>query len=127
MISVSAQRNQQPILTIMERYLGFFYSGTMLEISSGFGQHVSFFAKKLPKIEFQPTEYDLNLLDSIDYYVNQMNLTNVLCARYIDVSSEPDEWFEGELIEKKFDYVLNINMMHITEWNCTEGMKIKIF
>lgn len=127
MISGSARRNQEPILNAMKQFIGIYNGGTMLEISSGYGQHVSCFAKMLPKIEFQPTEYDLNLIDSIDSYVKHMNVTNVLHARYLDVSSEPDEWLEGELIEKKFDYVLNINMMHITEWNCTEGMEVKIF
>lgn len=127
MTCVPALRNRESILMLLKKFIGVFRDGTLLEISSGFGQHVSYFANNLPRIEFQPTEYDLNLLESIDSYVKQLNLTNVLLARFIDVSSDPNEWLEGDITKKKFDYVLNINMMHITDWNCTEGMEVKIF
>lgn len=118
---MSADRNKGPILSSLKKLINPF-CGKMLEISSGTGQHVSFFASNFPYIEFQPTEFDLSLLESINAYTNDVNLSNVLPAKFLDVSTEPNQWLDGELIENKYDYVLNVNMMHISEWKCTEGL-----
>lgn len=120
---ISAERNRGPILSSLKKIIDP-TGGNMLEISSGTGQHISFFALHFPNIVFQPTEYDLSLLESINAYKKNMNLSNILLAKYLDVSTEYNQWFDGELIEKKFDYVLNVNMIHISEWKCTEGKNI---
>lgn len=117
----SAERNQEPILSSLKKFINPL-GGNMLEISSGTGQHVSFFALNFPNIEFQPTEFDQSLLESINAYTNNKSLSNVLPAKYLDVSTEPDQWLDGELSKKKYNYVLNVNMMHISEWRCTEGI-----
>lgn len=123
---VSAERNREPILSSLKRFVDS-SGGNMLEISSGTGQHVSFFATHFPNIEFQPTEFDLSLLESINAYTKHLNLSNVSPARYLDVTTESDQWLDGELIKKQYNYVLNINMMHISEWQCTEGMNLNLF
>lgn len=120
---VSADRNRGPILTSLKTFINS-SSGNMLEISSGTGQHVSFFASNFPQIEFQPTEFDKSLLESINAYTNDMNLSNVLPAKYLDVTSEPDLWLNGDLKKNQYNFVLNINMIHISEWKCTEGIDI---
>ncbi|XP_025418748.1 UPF0585 protein CG18661 [Sipha flava] len=51
-----------------------------------------------------------------------MNLSNVLPAKYLDASTEPDQWLDGEVVKNQYDYVLNINMIHVSEWKCTEGL-----
>lgn len=117
----SAERNQGPILSSLKTFIDP-QCGNLLEISSGTGQHVSFFAPNFLNIEFQPTEFDQSLLGSINAYTNSINLSNILPAKYLDVSVEPYLWFNGELKEKNYDYVLNINMLHISDWKCTEGI-----
>lgn len=121
---VSAERNRAPILSALKKFINS-SGGNLLEISSGTGQHVSFFASNFPNIEFQPTEIDTSLLESINAYTMNMNLSNVLQAEYLDVTTEPDLWLGGQLNKKKYDYVINVNMMHISEWKCTEGIPIK--
>lgn len=116
-----AERNQEPILSCLKKFINP-QCGNMLEISSGTGQHISFFASNFPNIEFQPTEFDQSLLGSINAYTNHVQLSNVLPAKYLDVSTEPDQWLGGELKKKKYDYVLNVNMLHISEWKCAEGI-----
>lgn len=118
-----AKRNQEPILSCLKRFINPQY-GCLLEISSGTGQHVSFFASNFPNIKFQPTEFDQSLLGSINAYTIHMNCSNVLPAKYLDVSTEPDQWLDSELRKKKYDYVLNVNMLHISEWKCTEGINM---
>ena len=42
---------------VLVRHLGFLRGGLVVEVGSGSGQHVAHFAKLLPALTFQPTEY----------------------------------------------------------------------
>jgi len=56
----SADRNKGPIAEVLGKHEPFRSaqkSGTCLELASGTGQHVSFFADRFPHITFQPTEF----------------------------------------------------------------------
>ena len=60
----SADRNKEPIANVLRNYRPFAEAATTasekptcLEIASGTGQHVSFFAEQFPHVTFQPTEY----------------------------------------------------------------------
>ena len=61
--SPAAERNRQPILDVLRRVLP--PPGRALEIASGSGQHVSWFARHLPGWTWQPTEYAAASLPSI--------------------------------------------------------------
>lgn len=61
--SLAAERNRQPILAVLRRVLP--PAGRALEIASGSGQHVSWFARHLPQWTWQPTEYAVASLPSI--------------------------------------------------------------
>jgi SAM-dependent methyltransferase len=61
--SPAAERNRQPILEVLRRVLP--PAGRALEIASGSGQHVSWFARHLPGWTWQPTEYAAASLPSI--------------------------------------------------------------
>src|ERR1044072_8160585 len=54
--SPAAERNKDPILTVLESVLP--PNGSVLEIASGTGQRVCFFAAGLPGIRWQTTEAD---------------------------------------------------------------------
>ena len=61
--SPAAERNRQPILAVLQQVLP--ASGRVLEIASGSGQHVSWFAPRLPGWTWQPTDFDADALPSI--------------------------------------------------------------
>ncbi len=61
--SPAAERNRQPILDVLRRVLP--PAGRALEIASGSGQHVAWFARHLPGWTWQPTEYAAASLASI--------------------------------------------------------------
>jgi hypothetical protein len=61
--SPAAERNRQPILDVLRRVLP--PSGRALEIASGSGQHVSWFARHLTQWTWQPTEFAAASLPSI--------------------------------------------------------------
>ena len=61
--SPAAERNRQPILDVLRRVLP--PSGRALEIASGSGQHVAWFARHLPGWTWQPTEFAAASMASI--------------------------------------------------------------
>lgn len=90
--------------------------GTVLEISSGTGQHISYFAQQFPTLTFQPSEYEKTLFKSIQAYAIDTPTKNVKNPIYIDITTESTNWnTEGKL----YDYMININMMHISPFQCT--------
>jgi len=84
--------------------------GSLLEIASGSGQYIlSYFAAHFPNIEFQPTEINRGLFQSIN--ARKYNLPNLLSTKYLNVSSDPSVWLDSQLVNKQYDYILNINML----------------
>ncbi len=112
--SPAAERNKDPILTVLESVLP--KSGNVLEIAAGTGQHVCFFAAALPNIRWQPTEPDAASREAISTRVRVSGLTNVEEPLALDVH-EP-RW----PVEAQYDAVLCINMIHISPWTSTNAL-----
>ena len=107
--SPSAERNKQPILDVLRTYLP--EQGSALEIASGTGQHVVWFAQHLPQWTWQPTDMHRGALYNIEVRANESDLANIHVAVELDVLAQP--W---PLQEETFDLVLCINMLHIAPW-----------
>jgi SAM-dependent methyltransferase len=112
--SAAAERNKDPILTVLESVLP--PSGRVLEIASGTGQHVCFFAAGLPGIHWQPTEPDDSSREAIAIRIREAGLANVEPPIALDVL-EPLWPLEGT-----FDAVLCVNMIHISPWPATHAL-----
>jgi len=130
--SPPAERNKRAILDILRKYLSNESGGTVLEVSSGSGQHVGHFAPAFPDLKFLPTEYPGmsspmapgpqkldEILGSIDAYCEE--LPNVLPAIYLDAAS--DKWASEERGQHpNFTAVICINLCHISPYVVTEGL-----
>jgi SAM-dependent methyltransferase len=112
--SPAAERNKEPILAVLEKVLP--DTGAVLEIASGTGQHVCFFASRLPKLVFHPTEPDAAARDSMSSRIHAAGLTNVETPVALDVQQTP--W----PLSGKFDAIVCINMIHISPWTATEAL-----
>jgi len=117
--SPAAVRNRQPILDVLRRVLP--PAGRALDIASGSGQHVSWFARHLPGWHWQPSEYAAASLPSIaawsvldaadlaespDAAVCAGPLANIAPAVQLDVCAA--EW----PVTGAFDAITCINMLH---------------
>lgn len=141
----AAERNKGPILEVLKNIIKVpqvegikFPSLKILEISSGTGQHISHFAKHLsPSIFWQPSEYETRDFSSICAYIQDYGLKNVAPPIFIDIRKHFSQWnpFHGAIecksiqlkpIEKfekeSLDYIYNANMIHISSFDCTEGL-----
>jgi SAM-dependent methyltransferase len=112
--SPAAERNKDPILSVLEAVLP--AAGNVLEIASGTGQHVCFFASHLPALDFQPTEPDPASRDSMMARIREAGLTNVATPIALDVHDA--RW----PVTADIDAVLCINMIHISPGTSTEAL-----
>lgn len=109
----AAARNQVPIREVLERELP--PKGMVLEIASGTGQHVVYFAKALPRLTWQPSDPDPGHLNSIARWIDFAQPGNVNAPLALDVRQQP--WPLGAA-----DAVVCINMVHIAPWAATEAL-----
>jgi SAM-dependent methyltransferase len=116
--SPSAERNKHPILEVLRQLLP--PAGAALEIASGTGQHVQWFAKYMPLWSWQPTEVHRGALYNIEVRVAEAELDNVLEAVQLNVCTEP--WFADAALDASFDLVLCINMLHIAPWDACPAL-----
>ena len=110
----ATQRNRDPILSVLSDILP--QKGQVLEIASGSGEHVVYFASRFPDIIWQPSDLDERCLRSINAWTVQQKLTNVRLPLELDTTDEAN-WPEGP-----FDAVTCINMVHISPWEATVGL-----
>lgn len=109
----AAERNRGPILDVLRRELP--SSGVVLEIASGTGTHVVFFARGLPDLQFQPTDPSEESIASIAAWSRDEPSPNLLPPRRLDVLD--DDW--GIL---RADAIVCINMIHIAPWQATTAL-----
>jgi SAM-dependent methyltransferase len=117
--SPAAERNKQPILDLLRNVLA--PSGIALEIASGTGQHVAWFAQALPQWQWQPTDLQAYALESIASYAAAQQVLNVrvpLALNVLDATwplGTPDS-------PQTFDLIYCANMLHIAPWECTGAL-----
>lgn len=89
--------------------------GAALEIASGTGQHVAWFAAGLPQWTWQPTEADAQALADIADRVIRAGLLNVFPPLQLDVTEFP--WPRADRpFAQPFDAIFCANMLHIAPW-----------
>jgi SAM-dependent methyltransferase len=114
--SPAADRNKQPILEVLQQVLP--VQGRALEIASGTGQHVAWFAQLMPHWIWQPTDADAPALNSIDARIAQGQLANVRAPLLLDVLSPV--WLPANA--PSFDVIYCANMLHIAPWSTCSAL-----
>jgi len=119
--SSACERNRQPMLAVLQRVLP--PAGRALELASGTGQHVAWFARHLPGWQWQPSDRTDEVFASIVAWCDGGEeglapLPNVARPLLLDVSSEP--WPLPP--EARYDLVLCTNMLHIAPWPACAAM-----
>lgn len=115
--SPAADRNKQAIFDVLRLVLP--ARGHALEIASGTGQHVAWFAAGLAHWTWQPTDALPAAMDTISSWVAEQRLDNVRPPRVLDVMTP--EWLPAD---QRFDLIYCANMLHISPWaTCTALMQ----
>jgi hypothetical protein len=103
----ATERNREPILAILRQVLP--PTGTILEISSGTGEHAVFMAPQLAPCYWLPSDPNPDARLSIAAWQQSEPCDNIYPP--IDLDASSDQW----LVESKepITAIVNINMIHI--------------
>jgi hypothetical protein len=112
-MSSAAQRNRDPILSILRDLLA--EAKLVLEIASGAGDHAFHFARHMPALHWQPSDASPEARALIRSLIAAEGLANVLPPLELDAAA--DAW----PIDRA-DALVCINMVHISPWAATEGL-----
>ena len=107
--SPAADRNKQAILEVLLKVLP--ERGNALEIASGTGQHVAWFASSLPGWTWQPSDAQPDGFASMNLWVTEQGVRNVRSPVVIDVMAL--NWLPTPQL---FDLIYCANMLHIAPW-----------
>ena len=106
-------RNREAILAVLARVLPL--RGLVLEVASGSGEHAAYFARALPRLDWQPSDPDRRARASIEAFRSEARLKNLLSPLALD--AEASAWPIAAA-----DAVLCINMIHIAPWSAACGL-----
>jgi SAM-dependent methyltransferase len=110
--AAATERNPDPILEVLPGVLP--PTGLVLEIASGTGQHVTYFARALSALRWQPSDASAHL-ESIRAWSAASGVDNIAPPLPLDVERVP--WPIAHA-----DAVVNINMIHIAPWSAAEAL-----
>lgn len=112
----AVMRNRQPILDVLQSVLP--DTGVVLEIGSGSGEHVTFFAGAMPRLIWQPTDVDDANLASIEAWATDHRHANLLPPLRLDAAQAP--W--PGIAACSLDAIVCINVIHIAPWAVCCGL-----
>ena len=117
--SPAAERNRQPILQVLQSLLP--AHGSALEVASGTGQHIAYFAAALPGWRWQPSDWQEDAFDSIRAWAAQTGAGKVRAPVQLDVRA-PRWPAQGPAFTQPFDLIYCANMLHIAPWACCAAL-----
>lgn len=108
------ERNKQPILEQLQRFLGA-RAGLLLEVASATGQHAVHFVRNLQGWTLQTSDCDPSYLQTLRRRVELERNPRLLAPVELDVTQPV--WPVDRV-----DAIFNANMVHIAPWAAAEGL-----
>jgi hypothetical protein len=109
----ATQRNRDVILNVLKQHLP--EQGLVLEIASGSGEHITYFAPQFPNLKWQPSEPDAELRESITAWIAEGKSGNI--SKPLDINALDENWGIESV-----DVIFNANMIHISKWDTCIGL-----
>jgi SAM-dependent methyltransferase len=115
-------RNHEPLWSAMEKHLAG-ACGDVVEVGSGTGQHVVYFARRSPGLIWWPSDLNQRHLKSIEAWRVHAGLANVRPPLRIDLA-DPDWCPELKSAEgpSSLAAIFCANVIHIAPWSVAEGL-----
>ena len=118
----ASRRNGDAILDVLRPLFGA-SKKNVLEIASGSGQHAVHMASACRAVSWWPTDLERDSLSSIEAWRREAGIDSIRPAALLDVTGET--WRRGDRRAgwpRRFDAVVNINMIHVAPWRAAEGL-----
>lgn len=112
--SKACERNEEPIAAVIDEVVPDVDDPLVLEVGSGTGQHGVAFARRFPRLQWQPTNRPGHL-ESIRAWRRDAELDNLLEPLEFDL-------FDDAPPVDSADMVVAINVIHIAPFEATERL-----
>lgn len=116
-VAWAGRRKRDPILTVFKQI--FPKSGNVLELASGSGAHINYFAPHFLNLRFQPSDYDLDMFDTIRKTKAERDNVNVSSPIQIDLT-KPETW--PSAADRRYDVIFVINLFQVAPVAIADGI-----
>jgi len=117
-VSWAGHRNREPILEVFKNKLPK-TEGNVLELASGSGMHINYFAPHFPHLSFQPTDLNEDALKNIMRVTWENDVKNVLTPFKLDLTDE-STWATPD--QQLYDVMFVINIFQVAPISVADGM-----
>ena len=118
-VAWAGNRNREPILGVLKEKLPK-DKGRVLEMATGSGMHINFFAPHFDHLHFHPTDKDQEVFDNIKKLTGDHGNDNIADPVHLDLT-DPDTWFNpGD--KGSFDAIFCINIFQVAPISIADGM-----
>ncbi|OAF19204.1 DUF938 domain-containing protein [Bradyrhizobium neotropicale] len=116
-VAWAGNRNKEAILKAFEEL--FPTKGDALEVATGAGLHINYFAPYFPNVRFQPSDYDQGVFEAIKRKRVEGDNNNVADPVLIDLTA-PATWPDAD--ERLYDVIFVINIFHVASVSIADGI-----
>lgn len=117
-VSWAGHRNREPILEVFKDKLPK-TEGNVLELASGSGMHINYFAPHFSHLSFQPTDLNEDALKNIMRVTWENDVKNVLTPFKLDLTDE-STWATPD--QQLYDVMFVINIFQVAPISVADGM-----
>jgi hypothetical protein len=116
-VAWAGNRNRDPILQVFREI--FPKSGNVLELASGAGNHINYFAPHFPQLQFQPSDYNIDVFETIKQNRAEQGNANVADPIKIDLT-EPGTWPDPK--DRLYDVIFVVNLFQVAPLSIADGI-----
>ncbi len=118
-VAWAGSRNREPILGILREKLPK-DPERVLELASGSGMHINYFASHFNHLHFQPSDRDIEVFDNIRKVTSEQGNDNIADPVHLDLT-KPKTWFNPGPA-KSFASIFCINIFQVAPISIADGM-----
>jgi Protein of unknown function (DUF938) len=116
-VAWAGNRNRDPILQVFKEI--FPKSGNVLELASGPGNHINYFAPHFKQLYFQPSDYDVDVFETIKQKRSDQGNANVGDPVKIDLTA-PETWPDPK--DRLYDVIFVVNLLQVAPVAIADGI-----
>jgi cyclopropane fatty-acyl-phospholipid synthase-like methyltransferase len=116
-VAWAGNRNRDPILSVFKEI--FPERGNVLELASGAGNHINYFAPHFPALSFQPSDYDADVFATIEQKRAEAGNGNVADPVRIDLT-DPATWPDPK--DRLYDAIFVVNLFQVAPVAIADGI-----
>ncbi len=118
-VAWAGHRNREPILGVLKEKLPK-DPARVLEMASGSGMHINYFAPNFEHLHFHPSDKDIEVFDNIKNLTSELDNNNIADPIHLDLTN-PETWFNAGQ-PRSFSAIFCINIFQVAPISIADGM-----